>query len=158
MAHESVNALLQQLQLRVALRSASHTETLAAADISAGTDTGRKITIRARGNAGEEFVVVTRLQTQGIRPNNLVITAKDLNRHNFAMPLPPSLVIDDVPLIGDVTEGVQFVIRNNAAKAVDVTFTAIPLTKRQKDLLLAMAMPDEFFDALHGSLRNGGRA
>lgn len=135
---DTIHALLEQLRLRVALRSATHTETLAAANITAGTDTARKITLRALGGAGEEFIVVTRIQTQGIRPNNLVITAKDLNRHDFTLLLPPTLVIDDVPLVGDAGEGVQFVIRNNAAKSVPVTFSAVVLSRQQKDALLAM--------------------
>lgn len=135
-----VATLLDVLRLRGVLRSASHQETLAAADISAGTDTARQIIVRplvGRGNA--EYVVVTRLQAQGIRPSNLTITARDLNRSNFAVPLPPDLIVDDLPLFGDAHEGVSLVVRNNAAKPVVLTIHAAPVTRAQLEEMLSTA-------------------
>ncbi|MCK9485583.1 MAG: hypothetical protein M0R73_02615 [Dehalococcoidia bacterium] len=135
-----VATLLDVLRLRGVLRSASHQEVLAAADITAGTDTARRIVLRplvGRGNA--EYVVVTRLQAQGIRPTNLQITARDLNRNDFAVPLPPDLIVDDLPLFGDAMEGVVLDVRNNAAKPVTLTIHAAPVTREQLEDMLSTA-------------------
>jgi hypothetical protein len=132
--------LLSLVRLRGVLRAASHTETLAAADIVNGMDTARRIKITPlTGSGAGAFVVVTRLQAQDIRPSNLTITARDLNRNAFRLPLTPDLVVDDVPLIGDATEGVELVVRNGAARAVALTIHVAVVTETQLRELLGEA-------------------
>jgi hypothetical protein len=140
MAQAELVGLLDLLRLRGLLRAYSHVETLAAADIVNGLDTGRDINVRSLpGQGGAEWVVVTRIQAQGIRPSNLTIVARDLNRHAFRLMLRPDLTVDDVPLIGEAAEGITLTVRNNAAKTVDLTIHAAVLSREQMREVLGVA-------------------
>ena len=133
--------LLSALRVLGVLRAASHTETLAAANIAAGQDTGRTIKVTPLvGAHGDEYVVVTRISAQGIKPSNLQITARDLNRHSFTLHLTPALEVDGLPLIGNATEGVELTVRNSAARTVDLLIHVAVLNRAQLLSALAPAM------------------
>ena len=131
------------LILAVARRAISYTETLAAA--TASLTSKRKVTLLPyTGQTADEYIVVTRIATVSVSSRNLVIRAKDLNRNNFRIQLPPELVVSDVPLFGDQTEGVELTFELFSAAPVDVTIHAATLTKAQ-------------FDSIFGALRPRGR-
>jgi hypothetical protein len=130
--------IISMVRLRGVLNAVSHTETLAAADLNGGTDTAREIRITpAVGAGGGQFVLLYRIQAQGIRPSNLTIDVQDLNRSSFRVLLPPELVFADDVFIGDSHEGVILRVRNDAAKAVPLTLHLALVNQRQLEQLIA---------------------
>ncbi|MFA7250511.1 MAG: hypothetical protein WC273_12870 [Dehalococcoidia bacterium] len=129
MGTTDVRSLVERIGLPHELpREVSHVETLAAADMSAGTDTAREIILRPVVTGADDKtqrVILTRIQAQSIRPENLRILGNDINHRDFELPLPPELVISDIPMIGDPNEGVRLVVRNRAARTVRLTLHAV---------------------------------
>lgn len=129
--------IMNMVRLRGVLHAVSHTELLAAADISGGTDTAREIKITPMVGAGVgEYVVLYRIAAQGIRPSNLTINVRDLNRNQYRVLLPPELVFDGDIFVGNAEEGVVLTVRNDAAKAVPLTLHFAVLSDAQMGQLL----------------------
>lgn len=142
--------LVDAIRLRGLMRAVAHTETLPAASLSAGTDTAAAVSFTTGPRNADGWVIVTRISAQGIKPSNLTITARDLNRSNFALQLSPNLIVEDVPLIGDSGRGITVTLRNNAGSAVPVLFHIASLTDRQMAEVLGLPVSDNVRSALIG--------
>jgi hypothetical protein len=135
----SISGIIEEFRVRGLARAASHTETLAAANITTGQDSGRLVAFHpGTGRTADDAIVVYRVATQQVKPSALTIDVRDLNRDAFRVPLPPSLVIDDVLFVGDPNEGVQFTIRNQWAAPVPVTFHVVSMRISALQDLLAV--------------------